>query len=117
MPAQATFAAAKYVHDKGWDAKVAKAGANAAKLAGVGLLAGGKALFKEATTKGPSDAASEAPQPPPAPGGSGFFWVVVPPGVAPGQQFCVLAPTGQQLTVAVPEGAPPGTQFQCQLAR
>lgn len=100
---------------------MAKAGANAAKLAGVGLLAGGKALVKEAT-KGPSAA---PPPPPPGPGGApggvpsgpGFFWVVVPPGVAPGQQVCVLAPTGQQLMVAVPEGAPPGTQFQCQLAQ
>jgi len=31
-------------------------------------------------------------------------------------QVCVLAPTGQQVMVVVPEGAPAGTQFQCQLA-
>ena len=56
---QVTFAAAKYAHEKGWDAKLAKAGANAAKLAGVGLLAGGKALVKEATK---STAAAAPPQ-------------------------------------------------------
>mmetsp|Transcript_11929 Transcript_11929/g.20127 ORF Transcript_11929/g.20127 Transcript_11929/m.20127 type:complete len:193 (+) Transcript_11929:99-677(+) len=113
---KATFAAAKYAHSKGWDAKVAKAGVNVAKIAGGALLAGGKMLVNEATKGSSAAAPAAAPLPPPAPNGPGLFWVMVPPGIAPGQQICVLAPTGQQVMVVIPEGAVPGTQFQCQLA-
>ena len=65
---QVTLAAAKYAHEKGWDAKLAKGLA-------VGLLAGGKALVKEATKSTPaaappqhhSGAGGAQPEPKPKP--------------------------------------------------
>lgn len=128
---RATFAAGKYAHDKGWDAKAAKAGGAVAKATGKAMLAGGKMAFKAATSSSapaPAPAASGGPsmpvafgdggaaaQPAPPPPQEGVMWVIVPPDAAPGTQILVLAPSGQQFAVVVPDGAMPGTQFAVQL--
>jgi hypothetical protein len=41
----------------------------------------------------------------------GHFPVTVPPGVGPGSQLNVRAPTGETLTVVVPAGSYAGSQF------
>ena len=41
----------------------------------------------------------------------GHFAVTVPPGVGPGAQLNVRAPTGENLTVVVPVGIYPGSSF------
>ena len=46
------------------------------------------------------------------PAGQMLMSVAVPPNVVPGQQLTVQAPTGQQLMVAVPAGAVPGSTIQ-----
>ena len=113
---KATFAAAKYAHEKGWDKKAASVAASAARVTGSALMAGGKTLFKEAASAQADGSAGSVKGVSVGAVPGNAFWVVVPPGVAPGQQVCVLAPTGQQVMVTVPEGAVAGTQFQCQLA-
>lgn len=124
---KATFAAGKYAHDKGWDAKAAKAGGAVAMATGKAMLAGGKMAFKAATSSSapaPAPAANGGPTMPvafngggaaPPPPQEGVMWVIVPPDATPGMQILVLAPSGQQFAVVVPDGALPGTQFAVQL--
>ena len=45
----------------------------------------------------------------------GHFPVTVPPGVGPGSQLNVRAPTGETLTVVVPAGSYAGSQFMVPL--
>ena len=45
----------------------------------------------------------------------GHFAVTVPPGVGPGAQLNVRAPTGENLTVVVPTGVYAGSQFMVPL--
>ena len=41
--------------------------------------------------------------------------VQLPPGAVAGQQMVITSPiTGQQMTVVVPQGVPPGGQFRAQ---
>ena len=47
----------------------------------------------------------------------GHFAVTVPPGAGPGQQLNVRAPTGENLTVVVPQGSYSGSQFMVPLPR
>ena len=51
--------------------------------------------------------------PPSLPAGAGgttsMLAVTIPPGLGPGQQLIVAAPSGQQIAVTVPPGAVPGT--------
>ena len=47
----------------------------------------------------------------------GHFPVTVPPGVGPGSQLNVRAPTGETLTVVVPAGSYAGSQFMVPLPR
>ena len=53
-------------------------------------------------------AKAQAPQPQ-------VFMVQLPPGAMAGQQMMITSPfTGQDMTVVVPMGVPPGGQFQVQ---
>ena len=138
--AKVTYAGAKYAHAHGWDKKAASMCASAVSMGGSAMSSmmtskTGKAAMTMAVGGGAWNAATDyaagetianstpvpglkqkfpdnpGVAPPPGSSGEQLLYVMVPPDAGPGVQMCVLAPSGQQMLVVVPDGATAGTQF------
>lgn len=122
--AKATYAGAKFAHQRGWDKQAANMATKAASMSGSLAKAAMNSSFAKlavtvaaggSTWDAATDFAAGETFQNMLPEKQSIMYVVVPPDTKPGQQMYVLAPSGQTMMVVVPDGAAPGTQFACHL--